>query len=118
VACDRRRLRQVFLNLLSNAIKFTEDGTITLSVKKREHEVLLAVIDTGPGIPQVKQQIIFEAFMQADDGAKLMQGTGLGLPISRSLVRAHGGELWVDSENGEGSSFFFTLPVGKRIMTV
>jgi signal transduction histidine kinase/HAMP domain-containing protein len=109
-ACDRRRTRQVLLNLLSNAIKFTEQGSITLSVKKRGEEFIFAVMDTGPGIPQEMQARIFEPFVQATDDIKHTQGTGLGLPISRSLVEAHGGDLWVESKMGEGTTFFFTLP--------
>jgi signal transduction histidine kinase len=110
VACDRRRIRQVLLNLLSNAIKFIETGSITLSVKRLEDEIVFAVIDTGPGIPTEMQAKIFEPFVQAADGIKHAHGTGLGLPISRSLVQAHGGELWVESEIGEGTTFTFTLP--------
>jgi len=109
-ACDRRRIRQVLLNLLSNAIKFTEQGSITLSAKKKDEEFIFAVMDTGPGIPPEMQARIFEPFIQVKDGIKHTQGTGLGLPISRSLVKAHGGELWVESKMGEGTTFFFTLP--------
>jgi signal transduction histidine kinase len=111
VTCDRRRVRQVLLNLLSNAIKFTEEGSITLSAKTREQDCFFAVMDTGPGIPQDMQAQIFEPFVQATDGMKHAQGTGLGLPISRSLVQAHGGDLWVESKAGEGTTFFFTLPL-------
>jgi signal transduction histidine kinase len=114
VSCDRRRVRQVLLNLISNAIKFTHKGTVTVSVKDQGQELLFAVIDTGPGIPLDKQALIFEPFIQAENGERQLQGTGLGLPISRSLIRAHGGELWVDSEPGEGSAFFFTLPVDRK----
>jgi signal transduction histidine kinase/HAMP domain-containing protein len=109
-ACDRRRIRQILLNLLSNAIKFIEQGSITLSVKMKGEEFLFAVMDTGPGIPQELQARIFEPFIQATDDSKHTQGTGLGLPISRSLVQAHGGNLWVESKIGEGTTFFFTLP--------
>ncbi|MCJ7537907.1 MAG: ATP-binding protein [Anaerolineales bacterium] len=109
-ACDRRRIRQVLLNLLSNAIKFTEQGSITLSAKKKGAEFIFAVMDTGPGIPQEMQARIFEPFVQTTDGIKHAQGTGLGLPISRSLVQAHDGDLWVESKIGEGTTFFFTLP--------
>jgi signal transduction histidine kinase len=100
----------VLLNLLSNAVKFTEEGSITLSAKKKGEESIFAVMDTGPGIPQEMQARIFEPFVQATDDVKHTQGTGLGLPISRSLVEAHGGELWVESNLGEGTTFFFTLP--------
>ena len=112
ISCDRRRLRQVLLNLLGNAIKFTEAGTITMGLKNHGREVQFAVIDTGPGIPASEQKLIFEPFVQAEDDVKEIRGTGLGLPISYSLVQAHGGELWVESQSGEGAAFFFTLPVG------
>jgi signal transduction histidine kinase len=114
IECDRRRVRQVLLNLLSNAIKFTERGVVTLSVKNRNQEVLFAVLDTGPGIPLAKQELIFEPFVQAGESEREIQGTGLGLPISRSLVHAHGGELWLESDSGEGTAFFFNLPVHER----
>jgi len=114
ISCDRRRLRQVLLNLISNAIKFTDKGTITVSVKNQGQDLLFAVIDTGLGIPPDKQDLIFEPFIQTENGERQLQGTGLGLPISRSLIRAHGGKLWVESEGGEGSAFFFTLPVERR----
>jgi two-component system sensor histidine kinase ChiS len=103
-------LRQVLLNLLSNAIKFTEKGSITLSAKTRGEEAIFAVMDTGPGIAQEMLTRIFEPFVQSADGLKQAQGTGLGLPISRSLVLAHGGNLWVESKINEGTTFFFTLP--------
>jgi len=109
-ACDRRRFRQILLNLLSNAIKFTESGSITLSAKKKDDEFIFAVMDTGHGIPQEMQARIFEPFVQGMDDINRSQGTGLGLPISRSLARAHGGDLWVESKVNEGSTFFFTLP--------
>ncbi|MBI5959234.1 MAG: hypothetical protein HY866_10895 [Chloroflexi bacterium] len=110
IACDKRRVRQVLLNLMSNAVKFTEEGTITLSAKKREKEVLFAVIDTGPGIAPQQQGIIFEPFVQTETGIRHAGGSGLGLPISKRLVAAHQGRLWVESEIGQGAAFFFTLP--------
>ena len=109
-ACDRRRFRQILLNLLSNAIKFTESGSITLSAKIKADEFIFAVMDTGRGIPQEMQESIFEPFIQGMDDINRSQGTGLGLPISRSLALAHGGDLWVESSANEGSIFFFTLP--------
>ena len=114
-ACDRRRFRQILLNLLSNAIKFTERGSITLSAKMKEDEFIFAVMDTGHGITHEMQARIFEPFVQGMDDINRSQGTGLGLPISRSLARAHGGNLWVESKVNEGSTFFFTLPFQRSI---
>jgi len=114
-ACDRRRFRQILLNLLSNAIKFTESGSITLSAKMKDDKFIFAVMDTGHGIPQEMQARIFEPFIQGMDDINRSQGTGLGLPISRSLARAHGGDLWVESKSKEGSTFFFTLPFRRSV---
>ncbi|MEO8393622.1 MAG: HAMP domain-containing sensor histidine kinase, partial [Chloroflexota bacterium] len=111
VVGDRRRIRQILLNLLSNAAKFTEEGSITLSVKKRNDLIMFAVIDTGPGIALEDQTLIFEPFKQTETGIQHASGTGLGLPISKRLVEAHGGRLWVESQAGEGAAFYFTLPV-------
>jgi PAS domain S-box-containing protein len=108
---DRRRIRQVLLNLLSNAAKFTEEGSITFSVKYRDQHLLFAVIDSGPGIAADEQALIFEPFKQTHAGIQHAQGTGLGLPISRKLVEAHGGDLWVESEPGEGAAFYVRLPI-------
>ena len=114
IAGDKRRIRQVLLNLLSNSIKFTDKGTVTLSAKLQDEKVAFAVIDTGVGIPPEARSVIFEPFVQTLDGIKLEQGTGLGLPISLSLVKAHGGDLWMESRPGEGSAFYFTLPVNRK----
>jgi signal transduction histidine kinase len=108
--CDKRRLRQVLLNLVSNAVKFTEEGTITLSAKKREQSVLFAVLDTGPGIEEDQQKLIFEPFVQTETGIKHAGGTGLGLPISKRLVEGHGGRLWAESAPGQGAAFYVEIP--------
>lgn len=108
---DRRRLRQILLNLVSNAAKFTDEGSVTLSVKIRHEDVLFAVIDTGPGIAPEDQTLIFEPFKQTEHGLQHAGGTGLGLPISKRLAEAHGGRLWVESEPGEGAAFFASLPI-------
>lgn len=110
ISCDKRRIRQILLNLLSNANKFTERGTVMLRAKNRGDHVLFSVSDTGQGIPAALLPVIFEPYVQTAEGAKKEQGTGLGLPISRSFARAHDGELWVESIEGKGSTFFFTLP--------
>ncbi len=108
---DRRRIRQVLLNLISNAAKFTEEGSVTLSVKTRAKEMLFAVIDTGPGIALEDQELIFEPFQQTETGIQHAAGTGLGLPISKRLAEAHGGRLWLESEPGEGAAFYISLPI-------
>lgn len=108
---DKRRIRQILLNLLSNAAKFTAKGTITLSVKKHETEILFMVSDTGPGIAPEDQSLIFEPFRQSMTGLTSGGGTGLGLPITLRLVETHGGRLWLESEPGEGAAFFVALPI-------
>lgn len=113
ISGDKRRIRQILLNLLSNAVKFTEKGTITLSAKLRNNQIIFGVIDTGHGISDDAKEMIFEPFVQTVNGIKQSEGTGLGLPISRSLARAHGGDLWVESQLGEGAAFFFSIPITK-----
>ncbi len=112
ISGDGRRLHQVFLNLLSNAVKFTPQGNITISANCRDGEVLVAIRDTGVGIRAEDQALIFEPFRQAEHGLRTGQSsTGLGLPISKHFVEAHGGKLWMESVYGEGSAFFVTLPI-------
>jgi signal transduction histidine kinase/CheY-like chemotaxis protein/HPt (histidine-containing phosphotransfer) domain-containing protein len=111
---DSMRLRQVLVNLLGNALKFTERGEVRLRVGVATlipDEVCLhfGVIDTGIGIPREKQDVVFEAFSQADgSAARRFGGTGLGLSISTRLVEMMGGDLWVESEAGKGAAFKFT----------
>jgi len=115
---DPGRLRQVIVNLVGNAVKFTDQGGISLRVKMESAapgEVVLhfAVSDTGIGIPADKQELIFEAFTQADGSTtRKFGGTGLGLAISAQLVGMMGGRLWVESEVGKGSTFHFTAHFG------
>ena len=111
LTCDRRRIRQVLLNLLSNAIKFTQEGSIILRAKYQDGHLQFAVIDSGQGIEKALQSQIFEPFTQTLDGIKMAEGTGLGLPITRNLIEAHNGNIWLESEVGKGSTFFFTLPI-------
>jgi len=112
---DERRLRQVIFNLLSNAVKFTpEGGEVVVATASRDHEVLISVTDTGPGIRVEDHERIFEEFHQTDVGVQQREGTGLGLALSKRLVELHGGRIWVESEPGKGSTFVFTLPVESR----
>ncbi len=115
VNADALRLRQVINNLLTNATKFTEKGDITLGVRRSADDptmVLISVSDTGIGITPEKLPVIFDRFRQVDQShTRRAGGTGLGLAITRQLVEMHGGDIWVESDPGHGSTFFFTLPI-------
>jgi signal transduction histidine kinase len=113
IRADERKVRQVVFNLISNAVKFTPSGgRIDVSAQLTDGLVEVAVTDTGSGIPPEDQEVIFEEFGQArGDGTGRPEGTGLGLPLSRKFIELHGGRLWVESVEGEGSTFRFTLPV-------
>jgi PAS domain S-box-containing protein len=111
VVLDGRHLRQVLLNLLGNAIKFTTHGEIALEIATdSDNQLTFVVRDTGPGIDSDELDRIFDAFTQTDTGAAA-GGTGLGLTISRHLLRSMGSDLNVESAVGEGSRFFFSLPL-------
>jgi PAS domain S-box-containing protein len=112
VVGDRDSLIRVMLNLLSNAVKFTEQGSVTCQVRKRNGEIIVSVIDTGIGIAAADHARVFEKYAQAGDPhTGRSKGTGLGLPISKQIVEHHGGRIWLESELGKGSTFSFTLPV-------
>jgi signal transduction histidine kinase len=112
VSGDERRIRQVIVNLLSNAVKFTPaGGTVDMQATQANGEVRVSVADTGPGIAREDHDRIFEEFQQTEAGVQQREGTGLGLALSKRLVELHGGQIWVDSEPGKGSTFSFTLPV-------
>jgi PAS domain S-box-containing protein len=111
---DRLRFKEILYNLLSNAIKFTPPGgRVWIESSIVDGSVCILVGDTGIGIPADDQQPIFESFRQASATTKgVREGTGLGLAITKRLVEHHGGRIWVESEPGKGSRFFFTLPLG------
>jgi signal transduction histidine kinase len=111
VSADRTRFKQVLFNLLSNAIKFTTEGSVRLHIGADGDDVLVTVEDSGIGIDDANIPIVFEQFRQVDGSlTRTAGGTGLGLPISKSLVELHGGKIWVESEVGKGTRFHFTLP--------
>ncbi|MDM8530689.1 ATP-binding protein [Anaerolineales bacterium HSG25] len=109
---DKDRLVQVVINLISNAVKFTDEGTVTCEVKKEQTQVVVSIIDTGVGIAKADQPKVFDKFEQVGDTlTDKPQGTGLGLPICKEIVEWHGGQIWVESELGQGSRFAFCLPL-------
>jgi signal transduction histidine kinase len=109
---DPHRLTQVLLNLLGNALKFTPTGSVHLQVQRQNAGVLLAVQDTGIGIAEEKQGLLFQRFTQADDTVQSrFGGTGLGLYISEHIVRRLGGQMGFSSETGKGSRFWVWLPL-------
>ena len=115
---DHRRLKQILINLLSNAIKFTDKGLIELGYEKKiqhdQHVLQFYVNDTGIGIPKEKQKLIFDVFRQVDDThTRRYGGTGIGLSIVKKLTELLGGNIWVESEEGAGSTFYFTIPYDK-----
>ena len=115
VHADRDKVAHVLGNLLGNAIDFTPDGgRVSVSARRSAHDphwVEVEVEDTGIGIDPLHHELIFQEFAQVDASrARIHHGTGLGLAIARQFVRLHGGRIWVESELGEGSRFYFTLP--------
>ena len=109
---DERRLSQVLLNLVGNAIKFTDTGEVAMKASAANGSYTVAVRDTGPGIAEADQAKIFEEFQQSESThTKAKGGTGLGLAIAKRIVEMHGGRLWVESTLGNGSTFFFTIPL-------
>lgn len=119
LVCDDVRLGQILNNLISNAVKFTKDGTITMRVEmqaqtKTDVDLLFSIEDTGIGIPKEKQALIFERFTQANNNiTREFGGSGLGLTIIRRLLQLQGSEIYIESEPGIGSKFFFTLKFKK-----
>jgi|GEM_PF-4298643 len=109
---DSRRIVQVLLNLVGNALKFTDEGSVTIAVSRVEDDFVVAVRDTGIGIPQADQLDILNEFHQVDSSSTREHGgTGLGLSIARRMVEMHGGHIWIESELGKGSTFSFNLPI-------
>jgi signal transduction histidine kinase len=109
---DPLRLSQALLNYIHNAVKFTERGTITVTVVNEHNQILFEVSDTGVGIAEEDQEKVFEPFETIlEDKSDPRLGFGLGLKIVEHIISLHDGETWFESEAGEGSSFFFTIPL-------
>ena len=113
---DRKRITQILLNVVSNACKFTEEGFVKVSAQLENNTLLVTVQDTGPGIAPEDKDAVFTSFKQTDTGLRQGEGTGLGMPISRSLAEAHGGKLWFESEVGQGTTFYVELPVKSDVL--
>ena len=115
IRADERKVKQVLLNLLSNALKFTpEGGRIDVRAVLNEGLAEISVTDTGVGIAPEDQAVIFEEFRQVGTADKKIEGTGLGLALSRKFVELHDGRIWLKSAPGEGSTFTFTLPLARQ----
>jgi len=113
---DRTRIRQVLINLLNNAGRFTDEGGVTISAEVKDDEVVVCVADTGIGISEEDLAKTFEEFRQLDGSIRRKAGgSGLGLAISRKLIQLHGGRMWATSKIGEGTSFYFSLPLREEI---
>jgi len=119
VSTDELKLKQIFINLISNAFKFTEKGKIEMGCKKDEIQGLIFYVsDTGIGIPKDKHSLIFDRFTQLNAvQSRLQSGTGLGLSIVKGLVSLLGGKIWLDSEPGRGSTFYFTIDLKNQNRT-
>ena len=109
---DGHRLEQVVLNLMNNASKFTrQGGTITLRAQKQDAGILVEVQDVGIGIAKEEQTRLFKPYSRLNSDRQRHAGLGLGLALAKQVVELHGGEIWVDSELGKGSTFAFSLPL-------
>ncbi len=116
VFCDQTRIRQVIINLLSNAGRFTTQGGVTLGCVLEQDKLVVSIADTGPGIPAGDQERIFEPFQQLDNSTRrLYGGSGLGLAISKQFIELHGGKMWLDSQVGNGTTFYFSLPLAAHL---
>jgi signal transduction histidine kinase len=111
IRADRQRIYQAMLNIVSNACKFTQQGEIEIQARRIDESVALSVRDTGPGIAPEDHKLVFQVFAQTESGIQQGGGTGLGMPISKSLIEAHGGTLTLQSTLGVGTTFTVTLPI-------
>jgi signal transduction histidine kinase/CheY-like chemotaxis protein len=117
VYADVTRVRQVLVNLLANAVRYVEEGGVTVSARQQNGDIVVAVADTGSGIPPEDLAYVFERFHQASQPHR-RGGFGLGLTVSKQLVEMHGGSMWVTSDLGRGSTFWFSLPTTASVLAV
>ncbi len=116
--CDRIRIRQVMLNLLSNAGRFTEKGGVRVGARQEGNQVVVSVADSGPGIKADEADKVFKPFQQLDGSIhSYWTGSGLGLSVSKHFVELHKGRMWLESEPGQGATFFFRLPVAEDVLS-
>ena len=111
-----RRLQQVIINLISNAINYTKEGSIHIKLAENEAEIRVDISDTGIGVPEKDIPRLFDEFYRGSNVES--KGSGLGLSISKRIIAAHGGKIWVESPNpatGKGSDFVFTIPKQKNV---
>ena len=109
---DREKLYAILTNLIKNSLKFTKHGSIEFGYRIEKAVLVFYIKDTGIGVPEHKQKTIFERFVQANSGmTSVYEGAGLGLAISKAYIEMLGGEIWIESKPGEGTCFYFTLPL-------
>ncbi len=117
VMADVEHLRQALLNLIGNAVKFSPPGsTVETSLQLADggNQLLFSVVDSGPGIPEGEQPLVFNKYYRGEMLKKSADGIGLGLSIAKNIVEAHGGKIWLSSRAGRGSTFFFTIPISRE----
>jgi len=119
VNIDKEKMELAVQNLLENAAKYTpEGGSIDISLEKHEAEVVFKIKDTGVGIPETEHERIFTKFFRGENVIKMeTEGSGLGLYTTRNIIDAHRGKIWFESKEGEGTTFFFSLPFAKQTLT-
>lgn len=114
---DMEHLRQALLNLIGNAVKFSAPGQavdVSLQLADGGNQLLFSVVDSGPGIPEEEQALVFNKYYRGESMKKAVDGIGLGLSIAKNIVEAHGGKIWLNSRPGRGSTFFFTIPIARE----